>query len=71
MAYHPGLFNPHNIKFVLCIPIPERLFSGTSPGVPLFTNPLSNAGNPGSIPGQGSKIPLASGQLSPRATKPV
>ena len=31
-------------------------------------NPSSNAGDVGSIPGQGTKIPHAAGQLSPRAT---
>ena len=31
-------------------------------------NPPSNAGDAGSIPGQGTKIPRAMGQLSPRAT---
>ena len=35
------------------------------PGGPVVKNPPSNAGGPGSIPGQGTKIPHAAGQLSP------
>ena len=38
------------------------------PGGPVVKNLPSNAGYMGSIPGQGSKIPHAAGQLSPRAT---
>ena len=38
------------------------------PGGPVVKNPLSNAGDAGSIPGQGSKIPHATWQLSLRAT---
>ena len=34
----------------------------------MIRNPSSNAGYVGSIPGQGTKIPHAAGQLSPRAT---
>ena len=34
------------------------------PGGPMVKNPPSNAGDTGSIPGQGTKIPLAVGQLS-------
>ena len=34
----------------------------------MVKNPPSNAGDAGSIPGQGTKIPHAAGQLSPRAT---
>ena len=37
------------------------------PGGPIVKNPPSNAGDAGSIPGLGTKIPLATGQLSPRA----
>ena len=36
------------------------------PGGPVVKNPSSNAGDTGSIPGQGTKIPHAIGQLSPR-----
>ena len=43
------------------------------PGGPVVKNPPSNAGDVGSIPGRGTKIPHATGQLSPRAatTKPA
>ena len=34
----------------------------------MVKNPLSNAGDMGSIPGQGTTIPHAAGQLSPCAT---
>ena len=37
------------------------------PGGPVVKNLLSNAGDTGSIPGQGTKIPHAMGQLSPCA----
>ena len=38
------------------------------PGGPVVKNLPSNAGDVDSIPGRGTKIPLATGQLSPRAT---
>ena len=38
------------------------------PGGPVVKNLPSNAGDMGLIPGQGTKIPHATGQLSPRAT---
>ena len=39
------------------------------PGGPvMIKNPPSNAGDTGSIPGQGTKIPHAMGQISPGAT---
>ena len=38
------------------------------PGGPVVKNPPSNAGDVSSIPGQGTKIPHAEGQLSPHAT---
>ena len=44
------------------------------PGGPVVKNPPTNAGDAGSIPGQGTKIPRAAGQLSLCATtreKPV
>ena len=37
------------------------------PGGPVVKNQPSNAGEAGSIPGRGTKIPHAAGQLSPRA----
>ena len=38
------------------------------PNVPVVKNPSSNAGDKGSIPGWGTKIPHATGQINPRAT---
>ena len=38
------------------------------PGGPVVKNPPSNAGDMGSIPGWGTKIPHAPGQLSPHTT---
>ena len=38
------------------------------PGGPVVKNPPSNAGDTGSIPGWGTKIPHDTGQLSPHAT---
>ena len=35
------------------------------PGGPVVKNPHSNAGDAGSIPGRGTKIPHAVGQLCP------
>ena len=37
------------------------------PGGPVIKNLPSNAGDAGSIPGRGTKIPHAVGQLSPHA----
>ena len=37
------------------------------PGGPVVKNPSSNAGDMGSIPGRGTKIPHAAVQLSPHA----
>ena len=38
------------------------------PGGAVVKNPPANAEDTGSIPGRGTKIPHAAGQLSPRAT---
>ena len=38
------------------------------PGGQVVKNPPSNAGDIGSIPGWGTKIPHATGQLSPHTT---
>ena len=38
---------------------------GDFPGGPVVKKPPSNAGDAGSIPGRGTKIPHAAGQLSP------
>ena len=45
----------------------EERFPWDFPGGPVVKNLPSNAGDVGSIPGQGTKIPHAIGQLSPRA----
>ena len=42
--------------------------SGDFPGGPMVRNPPSNAGDAGSIPGRGTRIPHAAGQPSSRAT---
>ena len=42
--------------------------SGDFPGGPVVKHPPSNAGDAGSIPGQGTKIPRAVGHLSPHLT---
>ena len=41
------------------------------PGGPVVKNLPSNAGDVGSITGQGIKIPHATGQLSPHALEPT
>ena len=43
--------------------LPDRDFLGR-----MVKNPPSSAGDTGSIPGQGTKIPYATEQLSPQAT---
>jgi len=40
------------------------------PGSPVAKNPPSNAGDRGSIPGKGSKIPHVVGQLRPLTLEP-
>ena len=42
----------------------KRTYSGDFPGGPVVKNPPFNAGNLGWIPGLGTKIPHALGQLS-------
>ena len=46
----------------------KRDLNGDLPGGPVLKNPSYNAGDAGSIPGGGTKIPHAVGQLNPRAT---
>ena len=41
--------------------------SGDFPGGPVVKNLPSNAGDAGSIPGQGTEIPHTAGQLRPHA----
>ena len=43
-------------------------YVGDFPGVPVVKNQPSNVKDVGSIPGRGTKIPHATGQLSLRAT---
>ena len=45
-----------------------KLDCGYFPGGPVGKNPPSNAGDTGSIPGQGTKIPHSTGQKSPCTT---
>ena len=47
---------------------PVKNLQGNFPGGPVVKNLPYNAGDTSSIPGQGTKIPHATGQLSPRAT---
>ena len=55
---------------MLSIPHPDYFKANPRdfPGGPVVKNPPSNAGDAGLIPGRGTKIPHAAGQLSPRAT---
>ena len=46
----------------------EKHKAGDFPGGPVVKNLPSNAADVGSIPGWGTKIPHATGQLSPCAT---
>ena len=48
--------------------IQERMYIWDFPGGLVVKNLPSNAGDAGSIPGGGTKIPCATGQLSPCAT---
>ena len=45
----------------------EKMTARDFPAGPVVENPISNAGDAGSIPGWGTKIPHAVEQLSPRA----
>ena len=47
------------------------MYCGDFVGGPVVKNPSSNAGYAGLIPGPGTKIPHATGQLSPRALEPM
>ena len=49
----------------------EKTHTRDFPGGPVVKNPPSNAGDVDSIPGRGTKIPHAAGQLSPRALEPA
>ena len=54
-----------------CLVSTIKKISGDFPGGPVVKNPPSNAGDAGSIPGWGTKIPHAAGHLSPRALEPA
>ena len=45
-----------------------KMYFGDFPGGPVVKNPPYNAGDTGSNPGQETKTPHATGQLSPHAT---
>ena len=47
------------------------MYFGDIHGGPLVKNPPSNAGDAGSNPGRGTKIPHASGQARCRSTDPA
>ena len=55
------------------LPITEIRLFRDFPGGPVVKNPPPSAGDTGSIPVQGNKVPHATGQLSPSAatTEPV
>ena len=57
----------HKIKLIIILSLRYTLARGLPwdfPGGPVVKNPPCNGGDMGSIPGQGSKIPHASEQLS-------
>ena len=58
---------PSLLKILSSYTIQEWI-RGDFPGGPVVKNLPSNAGDAGSIPGQGTNIPHAAGQLSPHAT---
>ena len=60
----------HNKELVcrICKELSKRNSKRDSPGGPVVKNPPCNAGDVGSILGQGTKNPHAAGQLSPCAT---
>ena len=58
---------PRQVPQSMAFPRQEQ-WSGGFPGGPVVKNPPSNARDTGSIPGQGSKIPRAIGQISPCCT---
>ena len=61
-----------NGERLVCRKLSIEVTLGDFPGGPVVKNPPSNAEDVGSIPGQGTKIPHATGQLNLHgATKPV
>ena len=61
-----------NYTLIFLIKIKKELLKlkniGDFPGGPVVKNPPCNAGDVGSIPGQGTKISHVAGQLSPCTT---
>ena len=75
MRLLPTSYDLKLLKFCLLLtevnPLEIMVFkniAGDFPGGPVVKNPPSSAGDPGLIPGQGTRIPHAAGQLSPRTT---
>ena len=62
-----------NSKMVVLLLHGSFKVSRDFPGGPVVKNPSCSAGDAGSIPGQGTKIPRATGQISPHAatTEPM
>ena len=58
----PGILRPRLVSPACMQGLTQTLRD--FPGVPVAKNPLSNAGDVVSIPGQGTKIPRGTGQLS-------
>ena len=48
---------------------PKKALGRDFPGGPMVKKPPSNAGDKGLIPGRGTKIPHAMGQLRPESAK--
>ena len=63
---HCEFFRLGEVLNIIIMKINNKLWN--FPGGPVVKNPPSNAGDAGSIPGWGAKIPHATGQLSPCAT---
>ena len=57
----------HNYHFFSVVKT-FKIYSWDFPGGPVVKNLPYNTGDASSIPGQGTKIPHAAGQLSPRGT---
>ena len=55
------------LVFLFCKHCHDENHERDFPGGPVAKNPPYNAGDAGSVPGQGTKIPHAMGQLSPHA----
>ena len=59
------MLSKHSLKRLhIIFDILEKTVLGEFPGGPVVKNPSSSGGDAGSIPGRGTKIPHAVGQLS-------